>query len=968
MQISALPQSTVRLLGSSVIINTPCDVVKELLDNALDAGASFVEISISPNYLDTIRVRDDGRGIDVDDFGSLGRRAHTSKLRFFEELGAVVRETLGFRGEALAAVNTLGSVIVTTRTMNDVVASRLQLKATVGGVDNKQPVSAPVGTTVQVTKLFENMPPRKQYSLKNSAKYIQSTKDLLKGYAFARPDIRLSFKVLGEATSCWSYAPTCGKGVKEAALQMFGAALVNNCVNVSRNSGCDEAAFTQRNQRTSEEFILEALMPNTKFDIQAIKGKGLYLSVDSRPISSSRGLGKKLTSILKAALSRVAGPKESLASIPTPFMQLNIQCTPYSYDANVTPLKDDVLFANENNIIACFEGLCQEIYPQMSIEDPFSTQKAVGHRRATWASARGMFQLEKDRRQPCMATDQNSDTQAPDSPPSSHLLHTTEQSTAHHETANKGQTTDQGTASSPLLPESCAQDAKSVTGMRTSRTVNMARTNSNSTDEDGIANSLDIQVPLSLMTATPVPAQRADVSSRIPKKCASEDIERYLLSRKNGTFQIATDDTATRKTQHSSKSIESISGRMPLQPLTESMLNALNNQADSESETMSAGSEISDPNHGAPRFQQPSPGLIHRSFEPGPMEVISPPRARIPTDWPTPPSTGNLRSGRSLNSPLRPPMRTSQRDSPTGNHAPAHSRPRLTAPEDGRVIPFRLPGQNRIQRRVAHERPGQRVGSRADANSNIEETRSQPHALSVQGNRQRDVANRTMMQVSELASRPVTRQHVSQLRPFLQVPGPQSQIVQTSLMESLSSGVTSPMPDTAQYGLSAGHSVLQTSTPDIFRDTQQDTAPPGKVIDGTEDPRLYLIKRRRSGARHGIARRLSTRRLPLEAIPPQLTVQNASTSLRASLRKVKSLARRTRLAGYDAVPGHWGQGIEFKTMQEADKVEQGLQHAVEVWKQAQDQNVDVEYTLRSAAKGKGVCILQFDVAGTDCQG
>ncbi|EGR47599.1 uncharacterized protein TRIREDRAFT_63710, partial [Trichoderma reesei QM6a] len=193
MPISALPQSTVRLLGSSVIINTPCDVVKELLDNAIDAGASFVEISISSNYLDTIRVRDDGRGIDVDDFGSLGRQAHTSKLTSFEELGVVARETLGFRGEALAAINTLGSVTVTTRTMNDVVASRLQLKAAVGGVDNRQPVSAPVGTTVQVAKLFENMPPRKQYLLKYSAKYIQSTKDLLKGYAFARPDVRLSF-------------------------------------------------------------------------------------------------------------------------------------------------------------------------------------------------------------------------------------------------------------------------------------------------------------------------------------------------------------------------------------------------------------------------------------------------------------------------------------------------------------------------------------------------------------------------------------------------------------------------------------------------------------------------------------------------------------------------------------------------------------------------------------------------------
>ncbi|PTB78102.1 hypothetical protein M440DRAFT_1184635 [Trichoderma longibrachiatum ATCC 18648] len=953
MPISALPQSTVRLLGSSVIINTPCDVVKELLDNAIDAGASFVQISFSPNCLDTIRVRDDGRGIDVDDFGSLGRRAHTSKLTSFEELGVVARETLGFRGEALAAMNTLAAVIVTTRTMNDVVASRLRLKAVVGGVDDRQPVSAPVGTTVQVTKLFENMPPRKQYTLKNSAKYIHSTKDLLKGYAFARPDVRLSFKVLGEATSCWSYAPTCAAGVKEAAVQMFGAALTNSCIHVSRNSGCDQGASTQRNQRTSEEFILEALMPGTNFDDQAIKGKGLYLSVDSRPISSSRGLGKQITSILKAALNRVAGPGESFASIPTPFMQLNIRCPPYSYDANVSPLKDDILFANENNIVACFEGICQRIYPQKSIEDPFSTEKK--HRQDARAFKRGMYQHEKNRTQPCRATDQIPDTQAPaHSLSSSHFLRTTEQSTAHHATTNKDQASDRDNTSSPSNPESSAQNAKAVTKMRTSKIVNMARTNSNSTDEEGTANSLDIQVPLSLMTAPPVPAQRADASSRVPPKGLLENIERYLLSRKNDTFQIATDETATKKTQQLSTSTEHISGRMPLQPLTESMLNALNNQVDSESETMSVGSELSDPTHGAARLPRPSPSLMPPSFQPRLLEhATSPPRLRMPADWPTPPSSGNLRSGRPLNSPFRPPMWTAQRDSPTGNHAPAHPRPRLRAPENGRVIPFSLPGQNRIQQHVAHERPGQRVGSRAAANSGAERTRAPPHAQRAQGNRQRDIANRNMMQVSELASQPDTRQRVSQLRPSLQLPGPQSQIVQTSLMKSLSSSVTSPMPATAQTGLSASHDVLQAWKPDIFRDTQQDTAPPGGAVTSTEDPRLYLIKRRRSRARHGITRRLSTRRLPLEVIPPQLTVQNASTSLRASQ---KSLARRARLVGYEAVPGHWGQGIEFRTMEEADKVEQGLQHVVEVWKQTQDQDVDVEYTLRSAAKGKGVCI------------
>lgn len=394
MPISALPQSTVRLLGSSVVITKPCDVVKELLDNAIDAGASCVEIAISPNHLDTIRVRDDGRGVDVEDFDALGRRAHTSKLESFEELGSRARETLGFRGEALAALNTLAVIILTTRTAKDVVATRLQLKSIVGGVEKRQPASAPVGTTVQITKLFENLPARKQYSLKNNAKHIQSTKDLLKAYALARPDLRLSLKVLGEATYCWSYAPTCAAGVKEAVLQIFGTTLANSCIHVSRNSGCDQTRFPQISQQSPEDFILEALIPKLGFDAQAVKGKGFYLSIDSRPISSNRGIAKKITAIFKTYLNRAAGTGEFCASIPNPFVQLNIRCPPCSYDANVAPLKDEVVFGNEDAITTCFEGLCRRIYPQRSIDDPLEIQRRLEHKGETEALAEGINRSE----------------------------------------------------------------------------------------------------------------------------------------------------------------------------------------------------------------------------------------------------------------------------------------------------------------------------------------------------------------------------------------------------------------------------------------------------------------------------------------------------------------------------------------------------------------------------------------------
>jgi hypothetical protein len=81
-------------------------------------------------------------------------------------------------------------------------------------------------------------------------------------------------------------------------------------------------------------------------------------------------------------------------------------------------------------------------------------------------------------------------------------------------------------------------------------------------------------------------------------------------------------------------------------------------------------------------------------------------------------------------------------------------------------------------------------------------------------------------------------------------------------------------------------------------------------------------------------------------------MQNASISRRISLGKVKSLAKQTRLQGHDIIPGYWGNAIDFKSMEEAGMVESRLQHVVDAWKQTQNRAVEVEYKLRSAAKGK----------------
>lgn len=127
MPIEALPQATVRAIGSTSVISDPCSVVKELLDNALDASASTVSVEISQNTVDVIQVKDNGHGISVEDHPCVCKHTFTSKISSIDDLKNVGGTSFGFRGEALASVAEMsGGVNVITRVASDIVASNLE--------------------------------------------------------------------------------------------------------------------------------------------------------------------------------------------------------------------------------------------------------------------------------------------------------------------------------------------------------------------------------------------------------------------------------------------------------------------------------------------------------------------------------------------------------------------------------------------------------------------------------------------------------------------------------------------------------------------------------------------------------------------------------------------------------------------------------------------------------------------------
>lgn len=378
MTITALPVTTVRLLNSAQVLTTPVSLVKELVDNALDAKASSIDILISPNTLDKVEVRDNGHGIQVEDLDALARHGHTSKLRSFEELKLLGGVTLGFRGEALASAVQLGEVTITTKTEGESVGTMVKLKVT-GGIDHQTRTSHPVGTTVSVTNFMAKLPVRKKTFEKEATKSIAKIHRLLQAYALARPSIRLSLKVSKGGKGSWSFIPHPSGDVREAVLRAISRDTALQCIEMTVQSGERKQSASlvpevANNAKGLQQFTMDAFLPSPQADPSKI-GVGQYLSIDSRPVSHEKGTMKKIVTIFKKHIRGSLDKADD--KLKFPFLRLNIKCPAASYDANVEPAKDDVLFGNEDLVLETVERLFKAVYGDDMILSTTSASKPL---------------------------------------------------------------------------------------------------------------------------------------------------------------------------------------------------------------------------------------------------------------------------------------------------------------------------------------------------------------------------------------------------------------------------------------------------------------------------------------------------------------------------------------------------------------------------------------------------------------
>ncbi|RKF60006.1 DNA mismatch repair protein MutL [Erysiphe neolycopersici] len=385
MAIAPLPEATICLLGSTQALTTPTSLVKELIDNALDAKATSLEIIISPNTIDKIEVRDNGNGIPREDFNALGRRGYTSKLRTFDELKFIGGISLGFRGEALFSAAQLGKVSVTSKSEGETVATTAWLQPQ-GGVDSLISTSHPIGTTICVTEFFWSIPVRKQTCLKEASKTMGKIKELLRAYSLARPHIRFNLKVNKSGKSSWLYSPCRNNGIKETVSQVIGRDLASQCMEksvifseimCSRTKNDIElgTATSSDTSTDNNKFVLDMFLPKPTADTSKIS-HGQYISVDGRPMSNNKGTVKRIITIYKHYVKSCFF--EFINRISNPFLQMNIKCPMESYDPNIEPAKDDVIFINEQILLESIENTFKEIYGECnSVEKTVNCSKKI---------------------------------------------------------------------------------------------------------------------------------------------------------------------------------------------------------------------------------------------------------------------------------------------------------------------------------------------------------------------------------------------------------------------------------------------------------------------------------------------------------------------------------------------------------------------------------------------------------------
>ena len=311
--IQQLDAHVADLIAAGEVVERPASVVKELVENTIDAGASAVVVEIQRGGMGLIRVTDNGCGIAPEELPTAFLRHATSKLRCEEDLGKI--GTLGFRGEALAAISAVSRVDILTRRPGTDLGARLHLEGGVAGAVEE--AGAPEGTTIIVRDLFYNTPARLKFMRKDSAE-TAAVSGLMQHLALSHPDI--SFKFIKDGAEAL-HTPGDGK-LDSAIYAALGREFARSLVPVEGRGG--EAAVTG--------FVTKPLLGRGSRSMQVFFVNGRFIK----------------SQLLTAALEE--GYRNQIMKGKFPGCVLSVTLPVTAVDVNVHPAKTQVKFAREREV------------------------------------------------------------------------------------------------------------------------------------------------------------------------------------------------------------------------------------------------------------------------------------------------------------------------------------------------------------------------------------------------------------------------------------------------------------------------------------------------------------------------------------------------------------------------------------------------------------------------------------------
>jgi len=336
--ILQLDRHVADLIAAGEVVERPASAVKELVENAVDAGATQITVEIQNGGMSYLRVTDNGCGIAPEDAPTAFLRHATSKLRTKEDLACI--ETMGFRGEALAAIAAVSKIDLLTKT-KDLPGISLHLEA--GVIIDQSEVGCPDGTTIIVRDLFYNTPARLKFMKRDSVE-SSHVASVLQQQALAHPEI--SFRLIKDSEVVLR---TDGNGdLHSAVYAVFGRQLAADLVKV---------------QSQWENMRLSGFV--TKPTVTRGNRANQYFFVNGRPVRSK---------LLVAALEEAYANQMMTGRFPSCVLQVELPHT--AVDVNVHPAKIEVKFANERAVFDCVRyGVMgclnkTQARPQMQLKEP----------------------------------------------------------------------------------------------------------------------------------------------------------------------------------------------------------------------------------------------------------------------------------------------------------------------------------------------------------------------------------------------------------------------------------------------------------------------------------------------------------------------------------------------------------------------------------------------------------------------